>query len=415
MSQRIFWQLAPSPLVTPTAQMLLPACLCHAMTSLSTLSWLLSTGQKRGSSGRFRTCPPGMLSHFPRSNLMVAGALLLLTDPCAHVCRARNGITDAQVNVDVCVFLFDLLFVDGRGMMQTSFRDRRHALTKIFPNLRQGHVEMAHGFELVIPAAGGQSTQPAVADDDQSSEGAANLHTPSQKEVAEQQQSAQFAESRDEGLRTLIKQCGPEQAGTLLEHTLLQALAVGAEGLMLKFLDTRCAYQPSKRSDSWLKLKKDYCEGLRDSLDLVPIGAWYGNGRKAGWYSPYLLACWDPEAEEFQSVCRVMSGFSDAFYTAAKERFDSKHLIPGPKPYYNTGESPNVWFDAAEVWEIRGADITLSPIHKAAVGKVHESRGCSLRFPRFIQIRDDKSPEDASSGDYIVDLYNAQARKRDDS
>jgi len=31
-------------------------------------------------------------------------------------------------------------------------------------------------------------------------------------------------------------------------------------------------------------------------------------------YSPYLLACYDPDREEYQSVCRVMSGFSDAFY-----------------------------------------------------------------------------------------------------
>lgn len=126
----------------------------------------------------------------------------------------------------------------------------------------------------------------------------------------------------------------------------------------------------------------------------VPIGAWYGNGRKAGWYSPFLLACWDPEAEEFQSVCRVMSGFSDAFYTASKERFSSKHLLSGPKPYYNTGESPDVWFEAVEVWEIRGADITLSPVHKSAVGKLHGSRGCSLRFPRFIQVslRDSNLP-----------------------
>jgi DNA ligase-1 len=39
---------------------------------------------------------------------------------------------------------------------------------------------------------------------------------------------------------------------------------------MLKFLDgERSAYCPSKRADSWLKVKKDYCEGLRDSLDLV--------------------------------------------------------------------------------------------------------------------------------------------------
>ena len=61
-------------------------------------------------------------------------------------------------------------------------------------------------------------------------------------------------------------------------------------------------------------MKKDYVEGLRDCLELVPIGAWYGNGRKAGWFSPFLVAVWDPIHEEFQSVCRVMSGFSDAFY-----------------------------------------------------------------------------------------------------
>ena len=62
-------------------------------------------------------------------------------------------------------------------------------------------------------------------------------------------------------------------------------------------------------------MSRDYCEELRDSLDLVPIGAWYGNGRKTGWFSPFLLAAWDPEAERFQSVCRCMSGFSDTFYT----------------------------------------------------------------------------------------------------
>ena len=31
-------------------------------------------------------------------------------------------------------------------------------------------------------------------------------------------------------------------------------------------------------------------------------------------YSPFLMACFNPETEEYQSVCRVMSGFSDSFY-----------------------------------------------------------------------------------------------------
>ena len=59
---------------------------------------------------------------------------------------------------------------------------------------------------------------------------------------------------------------------------------------------------------------RDYCEGLRDSLDLVVIGAWYGQGRKVKWFSPFLLAAWDPDTEEYQSVCRCMSGYTDAFY-----------------------------------------------------------------------------------------------------
>lgn len=62
-----------------------------------------------------------------------------------------------------------------------------------------------------------------------------------------------------------------DEAGPAIEGTLLGAIAGGGEGLMLKFLDTRCAYEPSRRADSWLKLKKDYCEGLRDSLDLVRL------------------------------------------------------------------------------------------------------------------------------------------------
>lgn len=32
-------------------------------------------------------------------------------------------------------------------------------------------------------------------------------------------------------------------------------------------------------------------------------------------YSPFLVACYNPDTEEFQSVCRVMSGFADSFYT----------------------------------------------------------------------------------------------------
>ncbi|MFS8011731.1 putative DNA ligase (ATP) [Helianthus anomalus] len=54
-----------------------------------------------------------------------------------------------------------------------------------------------------------------------------------------------------------------------------KAFHSSCEGMMVKSLDVEAGYLPSKRSDSWLKvLRRDYVEGLNDSLDLVPIGAW---------------------------------------------------------------------------------------------------------------------------------------------
>ena len=67
-------------------------------------------------------------------------------------------------------------------------------------------------------------------------------------------------------------------------------------------------YEPDKRTLAWLKLKKDYVSSIGDSLDVVPIGAWYGNGRKAGWWSPILLGLWDADAGRAVAVCKCMSG-----------------------------------------------------------------------------------------------------------
>ncbi|KAG6495603.1 hypothetical protein ZIOFF_043429 [Zingiber officinale] len=54
------------------------------------------------------------------------------------------------------------------------------------------------------------------------------------------------------------------------------------EGIMVKTLDD-FGYSASKRCEAWLKVKRDYVEGIGDSIDLVLISAWHGNGRKVGW------------------------------------------------------------------------------------------------------------------------------------
>lgn len=57
------------------------------------------------------------------------------------------------------------------------------------------------------------------------------------------------------------------------------------------------------------------------------------------------------------------------------------------------------------------ADITLSPTYPAAVGLVSDERGLSLRFPRFLKVREDKSVEEASTGDDLAVLWRKQVER----
>lgn len=67
-----------------------------------------------------------------------------------------------------------------------------------------------------------------------------------------------------------------------------------------------------------------------------------------------------------------------------------------------------VWFIAREVWEVRFADVTLSPVYTAAMGLISEERGLSMRFPRFIKVREDKGIDEASTGKELAGMWEKQ-------
>ena len=71
---------------------------------------------------------------------------------------------------------------------------------------------------------------------------------------------------------------------------------------------------------------------------------------------------------------QIGTGFKDDDLKAQAEQL-SKHRINAPKAYYRFDDTlaPDHWFEPAVVWEVKAADLSISPRHFAAIGIVRDS------------------------------------------
>ncbi len=194
-----------------------------------------------------------------------------------------------------------------------------------------------------------------------------------------------------------------------LDKFFQQSIAEGTEGLIVKSTTDESIYRAGARSWLWVKLKRSYQSKMQDHVDLAVVGAFYGRGRRAGWYGALLVAAYDPVDQKFKTVCKVGTGFSDEVLEAMPERLDEYKSESKPSNVESLLEA-DIWFDPEVVMEVLGDEITASPLHLAAFDEVRKGAGLAIRFPRFTRWRDDKSAAEATQVGEILDMYNSQLK-----
>jgi len=159
------------------------------------------------------------------------------------------------------------------------------------------------------------------------------------------------------------------------------AVARGNEGLVLK--SAASPYQPGRRGQAWLKLKRPLA-----TLDVVIVAAEYGHGKRRGLLSDYTFAV--RAGEGLAPVGKAYSGVTDAeiafltetFLKSAVRRFRGGVIVP-----------PMI------VIEVAFNGIQRSPRHPS---------GFALRFPRIKRLRLDKPVAEIDTVERVGELWERQ-------
>lgn len=263
--------------------------------------------------------------------------------------RRKNDMESAIEKVPVRIFMFDILYLDGGDLTETPYLERRRILEESF----------------IIGEV---------------------IQTTTMKVVSSPEEGEEFFSS---------------------------AIGSRCEGIMAKSIADNSVYRAGSRGFLWIKYKKDYQQALTDSFDLAVVGAFYGMGKRAGRYGALLMAAFDPDTGRFGTVCKLGTGFDDAFLDAMPALLDDTKTETKPA-ILDAEMTPDIWFEPNVVLEVVAAEITLSPVHTVAKDVIKEGSGLGIRFPRFTgRVRNDKTAEQCTTYAEIIDMYGMQAHDSD--
>lgn len=165
------------------------------------------------------------------------------------------------------------------------------------------------------------------------------------------------------------------------------ALDEGHEGVMCKNLEAE--YKPGSRVGYMYKLKP-----VSESLDLVIVGAEWGEGRRTEWLGSFLLACRDPDTNELLEIGRMGTGLKDE---------QLQYLTDLLKPDILEQKGKSVRLRPNLVVEVGYQEMQKSPTYAS---------GYALRFPKLIRFREDRGIDECDTVDRVDDLYARFVKKK---
>jgi len=258
--------------------------------------------------------------------------------------KRKHGIEKAVSDFPLKLFLFDLLYLNGKELLQEIHEQRRKKLEQLFKKFKSHQIFVTEEVKI--------------------------------KNVEE------------------------------LREYFANAIASGLEGLVVKRSDA--IYQPGKRNFNWIKLKRQEEGQLEDTIDCVILGYYSGKGRRAAFgIGAFLVGVYLKKEDIFQTIAKIGTGLKDEGWKELKRRCDAIQVKKKPINVECAKELvPDVWVAPEIVCLVRADEISLSPLH--AAGKTKKNLGFALRFPRFMGYRLDKSSQEATHVKEIKRLYEDQ-------
>ncbi len=255
---------------------------------------------------------------------------------------------------------FDLLYADGKDYINQEYRTRRAALEKLVKQPGRS-----------APSKSAKSAKP-------------------------------------DGRVRVVERVVTKDASELQEF-FDEQIERGLEGVVAKRLDSR--YEAGARNFNWIKLKRAYRGELSDTIDVAVVGYLRGRGMRARLGIGALLAAvYNKKTDSFETIGKVGSGLSEKNWVRLRELLDEA-AAPDKPARVVSRLVPDAWVEPQYVMTVLADEITRSPVHTCA--RDETGAGLALRFPRVVGfIREDKSPEDATTVEEIKKMYAMQKKRR---